>query len=117
MWYNYNVNHSSLPFAALQAAMAARNLKELEKMVQEVADTKVEKKMGLQLAMAKRIIDQLHRIQELRHDILSLDQTTVAELKSYANPPRQVHMVMMGTLVLLGEPETSLKVGRTISLQ
>lgn len=94
----------------LNSAMAARNLQRLEQLVTEAANKGMEKRLGLQLEMAQRIIRQLQRIEQLRHDILNLDQTTIAELKSYSSPPKPVHVVMSATFVLLGEQETALKV-------
>lgn len=37
--------------------------------------------------------------------VLNLDGRTIAELKSYSNPPKAVHDVMIATFLVLGHPE------------
>ena len=62
------------------------------------------------MAMANRIKEHLQGIEKIRHAILNLDQRTIAEIKSYSQPPEPVHHVMAAVYVLLGEPEENLKV-------
>ncbi|CAH1267566.1 KY [Branchiostoma lanceolatum] len=51
---------------------------------------------------AKEVLDKIKRLTKLRHAIMEMKQTTVAEIKTYNNPPPAVHNVMMATFLLLG---------------
>ena len=90
--------------------MSKRNLRRLEQAVRAAEDAGLESRLGLQMQMARRIVEQLRRIEQLRHDILALDQKTIAEIKSYAQPPEAVYLVMRATFVLLGDPDHNLLV-------
>ncbi len=95
----------------LNAAMSSRRLGQLEAVLKEAEQAGLQAKLKLQLDMAQRIVEQLRRLEKLRHQIMKLDQRTIAEIKSYATPPAAVHGVMKGTFLLLGNDERSLKVG------
>jgi len=82
----------------------------LEQAVAAAEKSGLEKRLGIQLAMAQRILEQLRRIEKLRHAILNLDQRTIAEIKSYSQPPPAVYKVMQAAFLLLGEQEKNLKV-------
>ena len=45
--------------------------------------------------------------------MLNLDSKTIAEIKSYNDPPNEVHKVMAGTYILLGESGSKVKVRAT----
>jgi len=90
--------------------MAQRHLAQLEKAVAEADKKNLQKRLGLQLTMAKQMLEQLRRLDKLRHEILNLDQKTIAEIKSYSQPPEQVNKVMLSVFVLLGDAESTLKV-------
>ena len=95
--------------------MQMRHLGKLEEAIQEVEENGLARKLGLKLAMARKILERLRRIEKLRHVLRHLDQQIIAEIKSYASPPEQVHQVMLATFVLLGEDEAHLtKVGNTM---
>ncbi len=95
---------------ALTTAMSARNLQRLEDAVKRAEAAGLEKKLGLQLGMAQRVLEQLKRIEKLKHEIMQLNQKTIAEIKSYSHPPEGVHQVMMASFVLLGDDPAKLKV-------
>ena len=101
-------------FSGLKKAMADRDLASLEKYVAEAEKKGLEKRLGLQLAMAKQILEKLQRIEKLKKEILNLDQKTIAEIKSYSQPPKQVHQVMTAVFMLLGDKGDTLKVTREI---
>jgi hypothetical protein len=90
--------------------MSQRLLPKLEAALAAVDKYGLEKRLQLQYKAAQRLAEQLRRIEKLRHDILNLDQKTIAEIKSYSNPPEAVHNVMAATMVLLGETEQAVKV-------
>ncbi len=90
--------------------MQMRHLEKLEESIQEVEENGLARKLGLKLAMARKILERLRRIEKLRHVLRHLDQQIIAEIKSYSNPPEQVHQVMKATFVILGEEELKLNV-------
>jgi len=96
--------------AALTDAMRSRKLPALEKAIGAAEMAGMEKRLGVQLAMARRILEQLRRIEKLRNAIMSLDQRTIAEIKSYSSPPVAVNHVMTATFLLLGESERRMQV-------
>lgn len=90
--------------------MRARKLEALDKAIKRAEKSGLEKRLGLTLTMARRILGQLKRIESLRHEIMSLDQRTIAEIRSYSQPPAAVLHVMTATFILLGEPERTVRV-------
>ena len=96
--------------SALKRGINDRDLALLEKSVKEAEDKKLEPRLGLQLAMAKQILEKLQRLEKLKKEILNLDQKTIAEIKSYSQPPKQVHQVMSAAFVLLGDKLEAVKV-------
>lgn len=60
---------------------------------------------------AKYTIERLKSISKMMHKVLSLDQSTIAEIRGYSNPSPEIHAVMKATLLLLGhyEEETRVK--------
>ena len=90
--------------------MRSRKLAALEKAVAAAEKAGMEKRLGVQLAMARRILEQLRRIEKLRNAIMNLDQRTIAEIKSYSSPPVAVNHVMTATFLLLGESEKGMQV-------
>ncbi len=49
-------------------------------------------------------------IQKLGEKIRKMDQTTVAEVKSYTSPPAAAVNIMKASLLLLGQPKQDIKV-------
>ena len=94
--------------------MSARELKPLLEAIAAAEKEGFEKQLGLQLEMARRMVQQLERLAALNKAVLDLNQKTIAELKSYSKPPAGVHQVMMATLMVLGENQAALKVWYTI---
>ena len=90
--------------------MSSRDIKRLEKAIDKANKSSVKKKLNVQIQMAERVLEQLRKIEKLRHAILALDQKTIAEIKSYKEPPPAVHTVMATTFLLLGDSEKTLKV-------
>jgi hypothetical protein len=52
----------------------------------------------------------LERVAKLHAMILKMNQATMAEIRSYPQPPDEVHQVMVAVLLLLGEHELITKV-------
>ena len=91
--------------------MSKRNMENLEDALAAAEKAGLQRKLNLQMQMARKILEQLKRIEKLRHEIMNLDQKTIAEIKSYAKPPEAVHQVMAGCfLLLLGGSDKNLRV-------
>ena len=90
--------------------MRSRKLGALEKAVSAAESGGMERRLGVQLAMARRILEQLRRIEKLRNAVMNLDQRTIAEIKSYSSPPVAVNHVMSAMFLLLGESENRMQV-------
>ncbi|XP_053379649.1 lim and transglutaminase domain protein ltd-1-like isoform X2 [Mercenaria mercenaria] len=98
----------------LREAIDSRNLEELERTVDLVESKGYAPKLGPELREAKDLIARLKRLQKLIHEVMTLNQRTIAEIKSYAHPPDEVHTVMRGTLLLLGNKEEETKDWRNV---
>ena len=46
----------------------------------------------------------------MRSEIEKMKQSTIAEIKSFSDPPKEVHDVMSAVFILLGENPAKLKV-------
>ncbi|XP_041377436.1 uncharacterized protein LOC121389855 [Gigantopelta aegis] len=86
----------------LVEAINSRDLKRLTAIVNLIKEKSYESYMGDDIKTAKRLIERLSHIHRLWHDVMQLDQTTIAELKGYAAPPEAVHSVLMAAFLLLG---------------
>jgi len=95
--------------------MRSRKLAALEKAIAAAEKAGMEKRLGVQLAMARRILEQLRRIEKLRNAVMNLNQQTIAEIKSYSSPPVAVNHVMTATFLLLGESEKRMQVGELLT--
>lgn len=89
----------------LTKAIESRNLEELERTVDLVESKGYGVKLGPELREAKDLIARLKRLQKLIHEVMTLNQRTIAEIKSYSHPIAEIHTVMRCTLILLGHTE------------
>lgn len=94
----------------LRRAMSKREIEELEKAINVIKKNGMEVQMAKELREANTILARLRKIQRIRSEILELKQSTVAEIRSYQNPPPVVHTVMTATFLLLGHKEKETKV-------
>lgn len=74
-----------------------------------------EAQLAGEMQEANQMLSRLKRLERIRHEILELKQSTVAEIRSYSKPPLVVHTVMTVTLLILGHKEKDTKV-RTYTL-
>ncbi|XP_013404637.1 uncharacterized protein LOC106169650 isoform X2 [Lingula anatina] len=98
----------------LVTAMSVREVDVLERAIEAGEAANYNKSLNLELAYAKRVLEHLRHIEKLRHDILNLDQKTIAEIRSYSNPPDAVHQVMAASYLLLGLTEDQVKEWRSV---
>ena len=105
------------PFTELTQACQRRDLDLLKKAIARAKEVNHEHMLDLQLALANRLKDQLERIERLRHAVLNLDTKTIAEIKTYSNPPDGVHQSMMATFILLGNTPKEVRVRVLLSTE
>ncbi|XP_056020297.1 golgin subfamily A member 6-like protein 22 isoform X2 [Ostrea edulis] len=98
----------------LKRAMTKRELEELEKAINAVKKHGLEVPLAKELGEANKLLTRLRRLERIRHEILELKQATVAEIRSYQNPPPVVHKVMTATFLLLGHAEKDTKVWKSV---
>lgn len=97
----------------LQNASQRRELDALDKALARAKAANFDNQLDLQIVVAQRLRDQLARIEKLRHSVLNMDQKTIAEIRTYSNPPDGVHQSLMGAFLLLGHSMKEVKVWRT----
>lgn len=94
----------------MAAASRTRHLEKLKRAIRNAKEANYDGILNLQLVTAERLRDKLSRIERLRHNILVMDQTTAAELRTYTHPPEGVRQSIMAVLVLLEYPKKDVKV-------
>ncbi|XP_076444195.1 uncharacterized protein LOC143282439 [Babylonia areolata] len=77
----------------------------LEKTITAAERSQFSGQLHNQIEAARRKLQHLKELNEYRHDILSMEQTTISEIHSYQRPPACVHDVMAATYMLLGHSE------------
>jgi hypothetical protein len=90
--------------------MSKREIEDLEKAMAVVRKNGFESDLASEMMAANKLLGRLRRLERIRHEILELKQSTVAEIRSYQNPPPIVHTVMTATFLLLGHAEKETKV-------
>lgn len=98
----------------LHQAMNKREITELERAMAFVREHGYHADLEKEMASAGHLLGRLKRLERIRHEILELKQSTVAEIRSYTNPPPVVHSVMTAVFLLLGHKEKETKVGLTL---
>ncbi|XP_062613815.1 trichohyalin-like isoform X2 [Saccostrea cucullata] len=98
----------------LHRAMTKRELEELEKAINAVKKHGLEVPLAKELGEANKLFTRLKRLERIRHEILELKQATVAEIRSYQNPPPMVHKIMTATFLLLGHQEKETKIWKAV---
>ncbi|KAL4235864.1 hypothetical protein ACF0H5_004252 [Mactra antiquata] len=98
----------------LRRAMSRREIEELEKAINIIKKNGLEVQLARELREATEILARLRKIQRIRSEILELKQSTVAEIRSYQNPPPVVHTVMTATFLILGHKEKETKVWKNV---
>ena len=56
------------------------------------------------------LLRKLEDLVRMRQEIEKMKQSTIAEIKSFSDPPKEVFKVMKAVYILLGENSDSLKV-------
>ncbi|XP_052274069.1 trichohyalin-like [Dreissena polymorpha] len=98
----------------LRKAVSRREIEELEKAINVIKKNGLEVQLARELIEANTILTRLRKIQRIRSEILELKQSTVAEIRSYQNPPPVVHTVMTACFLILGHKEKETKDWKTV---
>ncbi|KAF6038250.1 hypothetical protein EB796_003437 [Bugula neritina] len=98
----------------LVAVTQSEDIEELEETLIEANSIKHRGKLDKEIAAAKKRLEKLRNMDELRNAVFKLDQRTVAEIKSFSSPPEPIKIVMKGTLLLLGNTKGDMKDWRSI---
>lgn len=93
----------------LRQAVEAQDLELLERAVDMVESRGYAHRLSAELKEAKDLIARLKRLQKLVHEVMTLNQRTIAEIRSYTKPVQEIHTVMQATLVLLGNTQEETK--------
>ncbi|XP_052700227.1 protein piccolo-like isoform X1 [Crassostrea angulata] len=93
----------------LRDAILRRHPEVLDRAISRVESSDYRSELSHSLESAKRLREHLTELDQYRHDILTMDQLTISEIRSYHHPPDGVHEIMMGTYMLLGYEEEKLK--------
>ncbi|XP_035828905.1 hillarin-like [Aplysia californica] len=103
----------------LLGAIRDRALDELVNAITLVKERGYEHRMVSELREATKMMERLQHIQDLLHDVQTMSQKTITEIRGYSSPPPAVHRVMMATLLLLGhfEEETQVCLSDWLKLQ
>ncbi|KAL5015776.1 hypothetical protein ScPMuIL_005365 [Solemya velum] len=98
----------------LVRAMSKREIEELENAIATVKKHGMEVTLADELIQANHLLNRLHRLERIKHEILELKQSTVAEIRSYQKPPPVVHTIMTATFLLLGYKEKETKEWKSV---
>ncbi|KAK3091414.1 hypothetical protein FSP39_019733 [Pinctada imbricata] len=93
----------------LSAASRTRHLEKLKNAIKRAKEANYDGILNLQIVTAERLKEKLVRIEKLRHNILVMDQSTAAELRTYTHPPDGVRQSIMAVLMLLEYPKRDVK--------
>lgn len=93
----------------LRDAILRRHPEVLDRAISRVESSEYRSELSHSLETAKRLREHLTELDQYRHDILTMDQLTISEIRSYHHPPDGVHEIMMGTYMLLGYEEEKLR--------
>jgi len=94
--------------------MSLRQIKPLEEAINSVKKSGFETELQPEMIEANNLLLRLRRLERIRAEILELKQSTVAEIRSYSNPPPIVHSVMIATFLILGHLEKETKVSTPV---
>lgn len=100
----------------LRTAIESQDLELLERSVDLVESKGYANKLGPELREARDLIARLKRLQKLIHEVMTLNQRTISEIRSYAHPIHEVHVVMRATLMLLGNAEDETKEWKNVQM-
>jgi len=100
---------------ALQEAVSSREIKKLVSAISLAINFGFDQnELTTETIEACKLLEQLRRLERLRMEVLELKQSTISELRSYNNPLKMIHTVMIATYLLLGTPENETRKWTTV---
>ncbi|XP_071094183.1 uncharacterized protein [Haliotis cracherodii] len=96
--------------ADLKKAIESRQLSEINKLLAETGVHSPDPKLTELKEKAETVRTVMKRMNKYLHDVMAVNQGTIAEIHSYSHPKPIVHDVMRATFLLLGERGSQLRV-------
>lgn len=85
----------------LEDAMGQRNMEGIEEALSAIKKKGFEKDHVVQMLEADKLVEKLKRLEKAKKEILELNQRTIAEIRSYQKPKKEVRDVMILTYMIL----------------
>ncbi|ESO92662.1 hypothetical protein LOTGIDRAFT_233093 [Lottia gigantea] len=98
----------------LTEACQKRKLPALEEALRNAKAANFDRSLDLPIAIATRLRDRIAKMEKLRHEVLSMEQKTISEIKSYSKPPDGIHPTLTATFLLLGVQMKELKEWKSV---
>lgn len=102
--------HVTIYMTELMEASQKRDLQLLVRAIAHAKKVNVNHEVDVQIILAEKLRDHLVKMEKLRHAVLDMEAKTIAEIKSYSNPPDGVHQCLTATFLLLGHQLKEVKV-------
>ncbi|CAF1635554.1 unnamed protein product [Rotaria magnacalcarata] len=103
------ITHAERLRQELLSAIDERTIPALEEAIQHVKDHNCIQPLKYECERALELLNRLMKIEHMKIKVLRLNQSTIAELHSYAKPPDEVSTVMRATFLLLGHSEREIQ--------
>jgi hypothetical protein len=88
-----------------------KDVEEIKRCIREIKDNDLMDDLLNEVREARYTIEELtHKRRERRPLSMELSRKTLSEIRRYHNPPADLHRVMQGVLLLLGEDEETTSV-------
>lgn len=87
----------------LKDAINRRHLETLEKAIAHANVSRFREKVTHLIKEAEDVRDHLRKLDRIAHEVLSMQQTTISELRSYKYPPQIVFEIMQAVFLMLGD--------------
>lgn len=95
----------------LKKACDLKDVEEIKRCIREIKSKDLTDDLINEVREARYIIEEVtHRQRSRRPFSMELSRKTMSEIRRYQNPPTDLHRVMQGVLLLLGEDEQTTSV-------
>ena len=88
---------------SLQTAIAEKDINKLKKSISDVEENNLVEDLADLHKQATALLERLQKIEKIKKNIQELKRPLIAELKSMASPPVDVHRSMTAAFLLMGE--------------
>ena len=101
-------------FTELENAIKRRHNGTLEKAIAHGNQSRFKNKFVDVLQEAQELRDHLVNLNNIAHDVLKMNQSTISELRSYKDPKPIVVDIMMATFLILGVKKVFVQVRQSL---